>query len=296
MKKHLKGLTANSYEHELDRRYLSILQAVPGLSKITNTMMNWVSVKWDATALCGSNFHVTRESCFDLFKVYDDTSKTLDLEYTPPLYLQQHYDINAFTFGYDRDAYIVSNIGTIDKLDDDELAFIFGHEMGHVKSGHTLYHTMSAYLSNLIEAHPLLAPIGKAIHYPLMHWYRMSEFTADRAGLLACQDLNKALSAMMKMTGLPERYYKSASVDGFIKQVNEFETRFGGLADKTIREILIFNSTHPWTIFRASELIKWYECGEYQKVIEGCKVKICPGCGQEIEAEQSVCPYCGNKY
>ena len=154
---------------------------------------------------------------------------------------------------------------------------------------------MSAYLSSLLEAYPLLSPIGKALHIPLMHWYRMSEFTADRAGLLACQNLNSALSAMMKMTGLPERYYEDASVKGFIQQVNEFQTRYGGLADKAIRDILLLNSTHPWTIFRASELIKWHDSGGYQKVLDGCRVKKCIK-NHWVSEDSPECPYCGYQF
>lgn len=296
MKKQLKGLKTTTYEHHLDRQYLEALRKVEGFKKVVNAFMNYAYVKWESTALQGSNFHVTFDSCPELYKIHREATEVLDIAPIPPLYLQQHYDINAFTIGHERDAYIVANIGTIDKLDDDELTFILGHELGHVKSGHVLYHMMSAYLSQLLTDYTLLRPFGRSIEVALNHWYRMSEFSADRAGLLACQDLNKALSAMMKMTGLPERFYGSASVDGFIKQAKDFEVSTNGLVDKTIRDIILLKASHPWTVFRASELIKWYESGEYQKVIDSCKVKTCPGCGLDIEEDSPVCPYCGYKF
>jgi len=296
MKKQLKGLKTTTYEHNLDRQYLNIVRGKDGIEKMTNALMNVTFVKWETIGLQGSNFHVTVDSCPDLYKLHRSAAELLDIAPIPPLYLQQYYDINAFTIGHRNDAYVVVNIGAVDKLDNDELTFILGHELGHVKSGHVLYHMMGAYISQLITERPILRPFAGPIRVALNHWYRMSEFTADRVGLLACQDLNKALSAMMKMTGLPERFYGSASVDGFIKQAKDFEVSTNGLVDKTIREIILLKASHPWTVFRASELIKWYESGEYQKVIDSCKVKTCPVCGQNIEEGISVCPYCGNKF
>ena len=174
------------------------------------------------------------------------------------------------------------------------MQFVIGHEAGHIKSNHVLYHLMTAYLAQIVSAIPGASTVSLPLQTALWYWNRMSEFTADRAGLLACQDLNAALSAIMKMSGLPLKYYDTASVEGFMQQAREFDKKYGGTTDKIIKTLTIFDEDHPWTIVRASELIKWYESGEYERILNGTKPKICPVCGQALPLSATSCPVCGN--
>ena len=286
-------LKSTEYEHPFDRAALEKVNSIPLLPQATNFLLNWVVIKWKIVGLCGSNFHVTRESCPDLFRLAKDVTETLDLDRLPNLYMEQDYYVNAYTTGYQNDAFIVVTTGAVDKLSDEELQFIIGHEAGHVKSGHVLYHLMTAFISQILTNVPAL---GTALPSALNYWNRMSEFTADRAGLLACQDLNAALSAIMKMSGLPERYYKNASIDGFMKQAREFDEQYGGTTDKIIKTISILDEDHPWTIIRAAELIRWVESGEYDRILRKTKGKVCPKCKKEIAEDMLVCPICGYQF
>ena len=65
---------------------------------------------------------------------------------------------------------------------------------------------------------------GVGLQVALLNWKRMSEFSADRAGLLACQDPSVALGVMMKLAGLPRSRYASANTEDFIAQARAFET------------------------------------------------------------------------
>lgn len=101
----------------------------------------------------------------------------------------------------------------------------------------------------------------------LNKWNRISEYTADRVGLLACQDINVALSALMKISGLPQSYYGDASVEEFVKQANEFTERYGGNYDSLLKDLDVLDEDHPWLIRRAAELLDWYNSGEYEKLL-----------------------------
>ena len=101
----------------------------------------------------------------------------------------------------------------------------------------------------------------------LNKWNRISEYTADRIGLLACQDINVALSTLMKTSGLPQTYYSSASVDRFIEQVNEFNDIYGGTYDSILKELDMLDEDHPWMVRRAAELLQWYESGAYERML-----------------------------
>lgn len=297
MPQKLINLKSSEYEHPFDKAALEKVNSIPVFPTVVNFVLNWAVIKWKIVGMCGSNFHVTKDACPDLFHLAKQTIETLDLDRLPNLYMEQDYYVNAYTTGYKNDAFIVLSTGAVDKLEDNELRFVIGHEAGHVKSGHVLYHLMTAFLGQILAAIPGVNNVGAlGIGSALTYWNRMSEFTADRAGLLACQDLDAALSAIMKMSGLPERYFGKASIQGFMKQAREFDEQYGGTSDKIIKTISILDDDHPWTIVRAAELIRWVESGEYERILRGTKGIVCPTCGKEISKDTVVCPVCGHQF
>lgn len=296
MPQRLINLNTTAYEHPFDREALDKVKSIPLLPKIMNFVLNWTYIRWNIVSLCGSNFHVTPSACKELYNVARETWDVLDLEHIPDLYMQQDYYINAYTTGFQQDAYIVVSTGAVDKLTDKELQFVIGHEAGHIKSGHVLYHILCAYMTQILTNLGIGSTLAMPIQMALQYWNRMSEFTADRAGLLACQDLNASLSAIMKMSGLPEKYYDKATVEGFMNQANEFKHKYGGIADRIIRGIDILDEDHPWTIVRAAELITWCNSGQYQAILNQTQGQKCPICGHEMTSGTTSCPVCGYKF
>lgn len=291
----LFGLDAKSYEHDFDKAALKTMRALPGFDTVVNFFLNWTYIKWHVIELQGSNFLVTRESCPELYELVHDVADTLDVRPLPRFYTQWGYNINGYTTGYKEDTLLVLNSGTVDLLGEDELRFVAGHEMGHVKSGHVIYHTMGELFNNAIGQIPLVSSLTTPIYYALMYWIRMSEFTADRAGLLACQNIDAAVSAIIKMSGLPIKYFEKMDKASFIKQANEFKNSFSGFTDKAIKTITIASSSHPWTVLRAAELISWYDSDNYRQLVETKTSIECSVCRQQIPADAKKCPFCGNK-
>lgn len=292
-RKVLFGLNPESYEHSFDRVALKTLKSLTGFSAATNFFLNWSFIKWHIIGLQGSNFLVTRESCPELYNIVHDVADTLDIRPLPRCYTQWGYYINAYTTGYKEDTLLVLNSGTVDLLTEEELRYVVGHEMGHIKSGHVLYHTMGELFNSAIADLPIVGDLATPIYYALLYWIRMSEFTADRAGLLACQDLDVAINTIIKMSGLPIKYFEKMDRNSFIKQAVEFKKNFSGFADNTIKTISILGSTHPWTVLRAAELITWYESGEYDRVLNSSSVRTCPSCNMQIPSQSDKCPFCG---
>lgn len=298
MPQKLINLQTTDYEHPFDRSALQTLKAVPGLNDIVAFFLKWGHIKWEVVAMCGNDFHVTKAAIPDLFALRGNVGERLDIDKMPELYMEQNYQINAYTtgaLGPKEPAYIVLTTGAVDKLTDEELTFVIGHEAGHYKSDHVVYHLLATYLGVLLKSVPNFAAMP--ISGPLNYWSRMSEFTADRAGLLACQDLTAALRAIMKMAGLPERYYgEASSVDGFMKQAREFSETYCTTEDKLIKLLTIVNADHPWTVVRAAELIKWVDAGEYDKILTKTKPRECPMCHSQVNADYDKCPTCGYKF
>lgn len=296
MKQPLINLQSIQYEHRFDREALEAVRKLPGFDSVVNFVLNWTMIKWHVVQLCGSNFHVTKESCPELYNMVHESAETLDVDRLPEIYTQWSYGINAYTTGYKDNTILVLQSGSVDLMPDPELTFVIGHEMGHIKSGHVLYHMMVQYFAQIISSTVLAGKFIVPIQLGLNYWYRMSEFTADRAGLLVCQDLEAALGAIMKMAGLPKRYFNTSDPHVFAKQAKEFMTKYGDTTDKIIRNISILDDTHPWTVMRAYELIKWVENGEYDKILSGNAGKTCPMCKKAVDPGLEVCPVCGCKF
>lgn len=296
MKKTLINLQSTQYEHRFDREALESVRKLPGFDSVVNFVLDWTMIKWHVVQLCGSNFHVTKESCPELYNMVHESAETLDIDRLPEIYTQWSYGINAYTTGYKDNTILVLQSGSVDLMPDPELSFVIGHELGHIKSGHVLYHMMVQFFAQIISSTVLAGKFIVPIQLGLNYWYRISEFTADRAGLLVCQDLEAALGAIMKMAGLPKRYFNTSDPHVFAKQAKEFMTKYGDTTDKIIRNISILDDTHPWTVMRAYELIKWVENGEYDKVLNNNAGKICPMCKKAVDPELNVCPVCGFKF
>lgn len=291
--KKLIGLDSKLYEHPFDRTALNKLRGLKGFDTVTNFLLNWTYVKWNLVELQGSDFHVTRESCPELYKMAVDVAKTLDIEEMPEFYTEWGYAINGYTTGFKNNTLVVLNSGAIDLLSEKQLRFVIGHEAGHIKSGHILYHMMAQLFSLMIASIPLADTILAPIQLALMYWNRMSEFTADRAGLLACQDKDEAVKAIIKMAGIPIKYYGEINEDAFIKQAEEFEKKFSGIAEEAIKALSIMTSTHPWTVYRAGELLKWIESGEYEKLLNDYAGEECIHCGSPVAKGATFCHVCG---
>lgn len=296
MIKKLIDLKTTDYEHPFDRAALNAMRSLPRFDSVVNFILNWTSIRWHIVELCGSAFHVTPKSCPELYKLVEDTAKVLEIDIIPEIYTKWTYGLNAYTTGYREDTILVLYSGAVDLLPDSELKYIVGHEMGHIKSGHVLYHVMASVISQAMQQMGVLATAAAPIQLALGYWNRMSEFTADRAGLLACQDLDAALCATMKMAGIPQKYFNVTNPHVFAEQAQEFLTKYGDTADTIIRNISILDDSHPWTVMRAAELIKWVESGEYDKILNKVPTKICPICKEQIDSELQRCPICNNVF
>lgn len=287
--KKLINLPPEEYEHPFDKAALKKLHALPGLDTVTNFFLNWGYVRWHVVELQGSNFHVTRESCPQLYELVESVAKTLEVDDFPEIYTEWGYAVNAYTTGIKEQTLLVLNSGAIDLLNDNQLKYVIGHEMGHIKSGHILYHLMAQMMSSMIKYIPLGEALLEPIHFALLYWYRMSEFSADRAGLLACQNKEEAIKTIIKMAGVPMKYFDNLNEEAFIKQAEEFEKLNRGFADSTIRSLSILTSSHPWTVYRAGELLKWINSGEYNRIIEKYEGVPCIHCGNIVAKDSTYC-------
>lgn len=286
----LIGLKSTEYEHPADKAALEKLRSNTVFKTVMTEFIHQGIERIYRIQYTGSSLKIKKEDYPDIYRALENAGAALDMHKLPALYLQYYYAINAFTTGK-KEPLVVVNSGTIDLLNEEELQYIIGHELGHILSDHVLYHMMVQGLVDFINI-----PGKDLIELPLYYWFRMSELTADRAGLLACQDLNTAISAMIKMAGLPQSHYDKINVQAFIDQARDFNEKNTGFLDETFKFIAIANSYHPWLVLRAAELLKWAESGEYERIIHDHRAVACSHCGELIATKSEFCPFCGRKH
>ena len=170
-----------------------------------------------------------------IHQMLNECATTLDLQPVPELYIEQDPTPqrrwrSAWT---SRSSW--SATGMLQLIDDEGLRFIIGHEVGHVLSGHAVYRTMLLQLINLAAAMAWL-PIGawsiRAIIFGLNEWFRKSELSCDRAGLLCSQDPNAALRVHASLAGAQNP--NDLDIAAFLDQAEEYETH-GDVRDSVLK-------------------------------------------------------------
>ena len=136
-KKILTGLDHTAYEHPFDQKALAALEATPGLDLVGKFITKHMVERVYTVQYTGSHLRVTKDSYPKIYEYLEYACKILDVKKVPELYIEWGYNINACTVGAENPI-IVLNSGLIDLCDDDEIMFVIGHELGHVKSRHML--------------------------------------------------------------------------------------------------------------------------------------------------------------
>lgn len=303
----LENLNPLEYEHPFDRKALESLEATPGLSTFVKTIRKYSFDKVQKIIHTGSYLQVNENQYSKLYTIYSECCDILDFSVKPKFYLKQMYEINAYATCF-ADPIVVIGTGCLDVLTDDEIRFILGHELGHVKSHHLLYHDMAGIIAQIgtILGDMTLGiggVVSLGLQIALLYWQRMSEFTSDRAGLLACQDYNAVITTIAKMAGVDRKSPEQLNPTAFMNQAREFEGFDYDTLDKLAKLYSVIELTHPWTVMRAAELDKWVSSGQYEAVLSRLTkrnipydtgVGRCPKCNGAVTPRDKFCPSCGN--
>jgi len=261
-------ISSRAYEHPADRGALVALRAIPGFDSVLKTISGAVGERSIRYLYLATATRVSPRQYPQIHQMLHECATTLDVKPVPELYIEQDPTPTAMAIGMGKPIIVVST-GMLDLVDADGLQFIIGHEVGHVLSGHAVYRTMLISLVNLAAAMEWL-PIGawsiRAIVLGLNEWFRKSELSCDRAGLLCSQDPNAALRAHASLAGAKNP--NEMDVAGFLDQAEEYE-KSGDVRDSLLKLLQMSGKSHPLAALRAAELQKWAAGPEYAEILAG---------------------------
>jgi Zn-dependent protease with chaperone function len=263
----LTEIAPRSWEHPADKAALAALRKLPVFDEVLRRLFGFFGEKPIRLAFQANAVKVGPDQFPEIYDMYKDVLRTLDVETEYDLFVSQTPIVNAGAYGMDK-PFIILNSGMLIILNDEELRYILGHELGHILSDHVLYRTMTVLLIQLAGmGFPVVGIAARAILVALLEWQRKAEFSCDRAGLLAVQEPDVVMSGLMKLAGGSESRY-DMNLDAFIRQAEEYRDS-GDVADQVFKVLNLLGATHPFPVLRVSELRNWIESGAYDRILRG---------------------------
>lgn len=203
--------------------------------------------------LLGNSVRTSQHQLSELHEIATDAAQCLDMDFQDVFVIQDPV-INAYAVGFLGKKSVVLHSATVEAMTPEELKFIVGHELTHIKCHHTIW-TALANAKGAVRV-PIVADL---LSFIMLHWSRKAEYTADRGGLIASHDLVSAVSALAKLT-VGKELFQKMNLDHLLHQLHELDQN--GLTKLT--ELF---ASHPYTVRRIQALKAFYETAEYQGLI-----------------------------
>jgi Zn-dependent protease with chaperone function len=216
--------------------FVALLLLVPGL--VLYRQLTRAGIR-------GSAVRLSRRQFPDIYAVKEDFARRLDLRRDPEIYVMSGNGVlNAFaasTSGYDFIVIHSELFSNTYEKNKDALAFIIGHELGHLRLGHTRlwYQLSTAYVDRV----PLLGDFLS----------RAREYSCDRHGAYVAPQGEEGL--VLLAAG---RYvYKQVDTEELLEQVQQFRGFWPTLAQ--------LPQSHPFVVRRIRAL---YDLGFFEAPTE----------------------------
>lgn len=255
-------LDSSLYEHPLDQKLLCTLKKIPFIETIGDWVIDYYSKTDFLVEGRGSYFEVTEKSYPRVDNLRNIAMDRLSIDFDFPIFIKRDWDYNAYTTG-SKSPVMVLHSSIVEDFSDDELLYIIGHEMGHRKSKHTMFHFMVRNVFILAKNFGYIGELAmQSLIIALKEWERKSELTADRAGFIANQNKEASLRSLFKLMGVPYNYenkskYSFDIEDALIQAQEHYDNLDDSKYKKFVYALLTCQIDHPWTIERINEINKW---------------------------------------
>ncbi|MEK7830887.1 MAG: FHA domain-containing protein [Acidobacteriota bacterium] len=183
-----------------------------------------ITVKLQQRSALGTLVRVSARQFPELFNLASVAAERLSSA-PVPVYVKRSSEMNIYTLGLWQRPIIVLTSSLVDQMEPDNLQFFIGREIGHIQAGHTWLRTLLKPLGADVPV------IGKLLNSVIFgDWINRTEFTADRAGFIACRSLTTAVRTMLKF-GVGIRLFEKLDIREFLEQINEVRNVGGHLTE-----------------------------------------------------------------
>ena len=260
------NISPKAYEHPADRAATAALKAIPMLDTVVRRLIEWQYERALRQMYLSNSVRVGEQQLPELWAHHVAVCKILDMPRTYDLYVTDTIVPNAMAIGA-QSPIVVVGTSLLGRLGAGEQRALLGHEIAHILSDHVLYNTALAILLRAGGSVPF--PLGipaMAVRAVLLEWSRAAELSCDRAEALVVRDPRIVCRGLMVLAGGMKA--DELNLDAFLAQAREYED-WDDPSDRVRRFFYEINRTHPYAVRRVSEVMKWVQSGEYDRIQRG---------------------------
>lgn len=269
------AIQAREYEHPSMQQMNQMLRQSASLNSLAQMISKKVGKPW-YESLFNSVF--TSENQYPrIHELAYIAARRIGLKKMPSVYVEADRGYQSATYGSDQDSFV--NIGTFlpRLLNDRELLFVLGHELGHLHSNHALWTTVSMFLvgqhRSTVMSDGILSYfsnpfkiVEQGMESAISSWMRVADLTADRSALLVVGDFEVAARVLFLLYFKSRRELQDMNLEEWVRQQSA--------ADAGKPKLSELGSPTPYLSSRLRELKLFHESSHYQalrkKVEEGC--------------------------
>lgn len=272
-------LQPREFEHPSMQQMNQMLRQSTGLHSMAQMISKKVGKPWYESLF---NSVLTSENQYPrIFELAYIAARRIGLKKMPSVYVEADRGYQSATYGSDQDSFL--NIGTFlpRLLNDRELLFVLGHELGHLVSNHALWTTVSMFLVGQHRSSVMSEGIIQYLTNPfkvveqgmesvISSWMRVSDLTADRAALLVVGDFEVAKRVLFLLYFKSRRELQDVNLDEWVRQQMS--------QDSGAQKLSEFGSPTPYLGTRLKELQIFYDSPRYAAL----RKQVEAGCGLEL--------------
>jgi Zn-dependent protease with chaperone function len=260
------NISAKAYEHPADRAATAALKAIPMLDTLVRKLIEWRYERAVRQLYLGNSLKVSEQQLPDLWTAHEAACRMLDMPREYDLYVAARVPGLGLTVG-SQNPIIVLDADLVGRIGAGEKRALIAHELGHILSDHMVYVTALNILLSVGGNLPFFFDLPfRAVRAVLLEWYRATELSCDRAAVLAVRD-PQIVCRLLMVTASGMRA-EELNLEAFMAQAMAYES-WDDPSDRVRRFFNEINVPYPYAVRRVSEIMKWVQAGEYDRIIRG---------------------------
>jgi Zn-dependent protease with chaperone function len=260
-----ENISSKAYEHPADRAATAALKAVPMLDTVVRKLVEWRYERALRQFFLGNSVKVGEHQLPDLWTSHIGVCRILDME-RYDLYVSTGVRGGAQAIGSGKPMIVIDS-QLLEWTGPGEQRTVLAHELGHILSDHVMYMTALNILLSVAGPLPFFLGIPfRAVRAVLLEWYRAAELSCDRAATLAVRDPQIVCRTLMVTAGAMSS--DRLNLDAFMAQAMEYEA-WDDPSDRVRRFFQEIGQDHTYAVRRVSEVMKWVQGGEYDRIVRG---------------------------
>ena len=269
------AVNPEEYMDERDKKTLAALKAIPFFDKLCAAFISAFNEPLYTIQDTSSKILISEKQIPRVYNMLLNITKKLGIE-MPKLYLELDRQPDAYTYGNEFASITVTS-GLLECMEDEQLYAVLAHECGHIACKHVLYRTMGRLILNggvhLLDGNGV---IGKLISTPLklafFRWMRCSEFSADRAAAICCENAQPVVETMMRLAGGTSHVAEEIDVELFMGQAESYQEMVDESKwNKMLEFFILHQQSHPLLSVRAKASAEWAQSKKFQALVSAMK-------------------------